>query len=44
MFWLSLLVSLLKCTSSEYVLFTVSPDFDLGWEIKGDIVEFTYIV
>jgi hypothetical protein len=44
MFWINLLVCLLKCISSEYVEFPVSPDFDLGWEIKGDIVEFTYKV
>lgn len=39
-----LYVNFVKLIVSEYVEFAVSPDFDLGWEIKGDIVEFTYIV
>ena len=44
MFEIILLVGLLKTISSEYVEFEVSSDFDLGWEIKEDIIEFTFIV
>lgn len=39
-----LLIGALQTLSAEYVQFTVSSNFDLGWEIKDDIIEFTFIV
>ena len=39
-----LLIGVLQTLSAEYVEFTVSSDFDLGWEIKDDIIEFTFKV
>jgi hypothetical protein len=44
MFKFILLIGVLQTLYAEYVEFTVSSNFDLGWEIKDEIIEFTFKV
>jgi hypothetical protein len=44
MYWTILLLCLSQAISAEYIEYELSSDFDFGWEIKDDMVEFTFIV